>query len=63
MGKHTDLGLLPPDHPIYSEGPQSYSPHWAQGLVKSTTATRETTAGPKGRKGGSGKSQPTKTSS
>ena len=29
------------DHPVYSEGPRSYSPHWARALLKPRTQKRQ----------------------
>jgi hypothetical protein len=54
MAKFIDEGLAPPDHPIYKEGPRSYSPHWARGLALSKTPQKKPTAGPTVGKGGSG---------
>jgi len=31
-----------PSDPMYSEGPRSYSPHWARGFQKSKTAGPQT---------------------
>ena len=55
MAKYIDEGLLPPDHPIYSEEPQSYSPHSARASLRSMIATQKPTAGPQTPPEGSGK--------
>jgi hypothetical protein len=39
MAKGTFRGFAPPDDPMYSEGPRSYSPRWAHAL-----RTRKTTS-------------------
>ena len=63
MAKVTDLGSLPPDHPIFKEGLRSYSPHWARGSLKSTTATPPNTDGPTDPNPAGGKTRGTKGSS
>jgi hypothetical protein len=30
MGKVTDMGLAPPDDPMYSEGPRFHNPRWVE---------------------------------
>ncbi len=46
MGKVTDLGSLPPDHPIYSGGPEAFSHRAFRQSSKSTakSPTGETQA-------------------
>jgi hypothetical protein len=60
MGKVTDMGLAPPDDPMYSEGPQRYSPHGAQGFLRSKKTSPATTDGDPDPAPASGKAQPAK---
>jgi hypothetical protein len=41
------LRLSKPNDPMYSEGPQSYSPHWARPFVKPTAPKPPQTEPPK----------------
>ena len=44
--KCTNMGLAPPDHPMFKEGPRSYSPHWVRELMQSTNGPKANSAGP-----------------
>jgi hypothetical protein len=46
MAKVTIGEQLPPDHPIYSEPPQRFSPDWVHRLGQSKTGQQPNTAGP-----------------
>jgi hypothetical protein len=58
LAKGTYLGSLPPDDPIFIEGPRSYSPHWARAYLASRPTSPGATAGPQTAKDGSGSSPP-----
>jgi DNA-binding transcriptional regulator YiaG len=52
MGKFTFVGYPRPDHPMFSGGPQIYSPHWGHALQQSKNNSLKATAGPQAEKSG-----------
>jgi hypothetical protein len=48
-----NLGLLPPDDPIFTEGRRSYSPHWARAYLRSRPTSPDATGGPQNAEDGS----------
>jgi hypothetical protein len=57
MGKVTWKDSDPSD-PMYSEGPQSYSPHWGRKFLKPKTPSPPSTAGQRTEAPASGKPTP-----